>query len=55
MQHFRAAFAPIASHVLVCDSGSLATPDLRKLQFKRVPRPIYPLDPDVAFRLESSF
>jgi microcystin degradation protein MlrC len=43
-QHFRAAFAPIAAHVIVCDSGALCSPDLRRLPFHRVPRPIFPLD-----------
>lgn len=43
-QHFRAAFAPIAARVIVCDSGALCSPDLRRLPFHRVPRPIYPLD-----------
>jgi microcystin degradation protein MlrC len=44
MQHFRAAFEPIAARVIVCDSGALCTPDLRKLHYERVPRPIFPLD-----------
>jgi microcystin degradation protein MlrC len=43
-QHFRAAFAPIAARVIVCDSGALCSPDLRRLPFHRVPRPIFPLD-----------
>jgi microcystin degradation protein MlrC len=43
-QHFRAAFAPIASRVIVCDSGALCSPDLRILPFRHVPRPIFPLD-----------
>lgn len=44
MQHFRAAFEPIAVRVIVCDSGALCTPDLRRLTYHRVPRPIFPLD-----------
>jgi microcystin degradation protein MlrC len=44
MQHFRAAFEPIANRVIVCDSGALCTPDLTKLPYKNVPRPIFPLD-----------
>jgi microcystin degradation protein MlrC len=44
MQHFRAVFEPIASKIIVADSGALATPDMRKLIFEKVPRPIYPLD-----------
>lgn len=43
-QHFRAAFAPIAARVIVCDSGALCSPDLRQLPFHRVPRPIFPLN-----------
>ncbi len=47
MQHFRAAFEPIARKVIVCDSGALCTVDLAKLPYQNVPRPIYPLDPDM--------
>jgi microcystin degradation protein MlrC len=43
MQHFRAAFEPIAARVIVCDSGALCTPNLRKLPFRKVPRPMFPL------------
>jgi len=52
MQHFRAAFEPIASRVLVCDSGALASPDLTKFTFSRVPRPMYPLEPDTPYNAE---
>ncbi len=44
MQHFRAAFAPIAGRIIVCDSGALATLDYASLPYKNVPRPIFPLD-----------
>jgi microcystin degradation protein MlrC len=44
MQHFRAAFEPIAREVIVCDSGALCTPDLTKLTYVRARRPIFPLD-----------
>lgn len=44
MQHFRAAFEPIAGKVVVCDSGALCTPDLTKLPYRHVRRPIFPLD-----------
>ncbi len=44
MQHFRAAFEPIAGKVIVCDSGALCTPDLSKLPYRRVRRPLFPLD-----------
>jgi microcystin degradation protein MlrC len=52
MQHFRAAFEPIVSRVLVCDSGALASPDLTKFTFTRVPRPMYPLDPNTLYNPE---
>jgi microcystin degradation protein MlrC len=44
MQHFRAAFAPIAGRIIVCDSGALCTLDYASLGYKNVPRPIFPLD-----------
>ena len=47
MQHFRAAFEPIAEKVIVCDSGALCTTDVTKLPYQNVPRPMYPLDPDM--------
>ncbi|MBF9235526.1 M81 family metallopeptidase [Microvirga alba] len=51
MQHFRAAFEPIAGDIIVCDSGALCTPDLSKLPFRNVPRPIFPLDRDMTLSL----
>ena len=47
MQHFRAAFEPIAGEIIVCDSGALCTPDLSKLPYANVSRPIFPLDKDL--------
>lgn len=47
MQHFRAAFEPIAGKVIVCDSGALCTLQLDKLPYKNAPRPIFPLDRDM--------
>ncbi|WP_119166477.1 M81 family metallopeptidase [Algihabitans albus] len=44
MQHFRAAFEPIAARVIVCDSGALCTPNLAALPYQNVPRPVFPLD-----------
>ena len=44
---FRAEFEPIAGRVIVCDSGALATPDYRRLQYRNVRRPIFPLDPEL--------
>ena len=47
MQHFRAAFEPIAGEVIVCDSGALCTVDYAVLPFAKVPRPVFPLDRDI--------
>lgn len=49
MQHFRAAFEPIAGRVIVCDSGALATPQSHRKPYARVRRPIWPLDQDARF------
>lgn len=47
MQHFRAAFEPMAGQVIVCDSGALCTPRYDRLPYRNVPRPIFPLDKDM--------
>jgi microcystin degradation protein MlrC len=46
-QHFRGAFEPIAQQVLLADSGGFVSPNLLKLPYQTVRRPIYPLDKDV--------
>ena len=46
-QHFRAAFEPMADRVIVCDSGALCAPDHSALPYRRVKRPIFPLDQDI--------
>lgn len=43
-QHFRNAFTPIASSVLIVDSKGAVSPDLTHLDYKRTRRPIWPLD-----------
>jgi microcystin degradation protein MlrC len=47
MQHFRADFEPIAERVIVCDSGALCTPRYRLLEYRNVPRPMFPLDAEL--------
>ncbi len=47
MQHFRAAFAPIAGRIIVCDTGALCTTWYDRLPYAKVPRPIFPLDIDM--------
>ncbi len=44
MQHFRAAFTPIAGRIIVCDSGALCTLNYALLGYKNVPSPTFPLD-----------
>ena len=47
MQHFRAAFEPIAGAVIVCDSGALCTMDYAAMPYTRISRPTFPIDADV--------
>jgi len=47
MQHFRAAFEPIAAEVIVCDSGALCTMDYARLPYTNIPRPLFPFDKDL--------
>ena len=49
MQHFRAAFEPIAGKVIVCDTGALATPQAHLRPYVRVRRPVWPLDRDATY------
>lgn len=44
MHHFRGAFEPIASRVLVVDAGGLCTPDVTRRRYRRLRRPVFPLD-----------
>lgn len=43
MQHFRAAFTPIAGRIIVCDCGVLCTLNYASLGYKNVPDPTFPL------------
>lgn len=45
--HYRAAFTPIASQIIEVDTPGLSNPRLDRLQFYKLKRPIYPLDPDL--------
>jgi microcystin degradation protein MlrC len=44
VQHFRAAFAPIAREIVLVDSGGICSPDISRLRFNKLRRPIWPLD-----------
>jgi len=43
---FRAAYEPIAKAIFIVDTPGVSTANLRALPFRRVPLPIYPLDPE---------
>jgi microcystin degradation protein MlrC len=44
VQHFRAAYGPIAREIVLVDSGGICSPDISRLEFKKLRRPIWPLD-----------
>lgn len=44
--HFRAAFEPIAREVIVVDAAGINSPDLKRFPYKKVRRPVWPLDLD---------
>jgi microcystin degradation protein MlrC len=41
---FRAAYAPLAEHILIIDAPGVCSPNLRALPYARIRRPIHPLD-----------
>jgi microcystin degradation protein MlrC len=43
--HFYAAYAPIARAVLYTDGGGPSPLDIRKLPYRNIERPLWPLDP----------
>ena len=42
--HFRAGFGPFASRILVANTPGPTAPDMRRIPFKNVTRPLYPID-----------
>ncbi|MDP6028247.1 MAG: M81 family metallopeptidase [Pseudomonadales bacterium] len=42
--HYRAAYMPIAKKIIECAGCGVCTSDYDQVQFKRIRRPIYPLD-----------
>jgi microcystin degradation protein MlrC len=44
MQHFRAAFEPIAREVIEVDTGALSTRNFKERPYRKIRRPIWPLD-----------
>lgn len=51
--HFRAAFEPIATKVIEVDAPGISSPKLHTFDYKRLRRPIYPLDPETTWSPES--
>lgn len=43
-QHFRAAFEPIARHIVLCDGEGCTSSDLARFTYRRRPRPLYPFE-----------
>ncbi|MEP7357394.1 MAG: M81 family metallopeptidase [Anaerolineales bacterium] len=41
---FRASYDPFAAEIMIVDAAGVCSPNLRSLPFKRVRRPLYPLD-----------
>ncbi len=49
-QHFRAAFEPISKQIITVDSPGLTTLQFSFFDYKRLTRPIYPLDEAVVYQ-----
>jgi microcystin degradation protein MlrC len=47
---FRSAYQPIAQKMILVDTPGVSSPKLRTLPYRRVPRPLYPLDPRLKFK-----
>jgi microcystin degradation protein MlrC len=47
--HFRAAFEPVAERVVLVEGPGISGSDFRRLPFRKIRRPIWPLDEDVSF------
>src|SRR5215216_688455 len=54
--HFRAAFEPIARRVVLVEGPGTTGADLSRLTFRKVRRPIWPLDPaeEIGFAMEEN-
>lgn len=46
---FRAAYEPIARKIFVVDTPGVSSANLGSFRWKRITRPIYPLDPEIEF------
>jgi microcystin degradation protein MlrC len=50
--HYRAAFEPIAKEIIEVDAPGLSSSNLARFDYRRVRRPIFPLDPDTVYEPE---
>lgn len=50
--HYRAAFEPIAREIIEVDAPGLSSSNLSRFDFRRIRRPIFPLDPDTVYEPE---
>jgi microcystin degradation protein MlrC len=53
-QHFRAGFEPIARHIIIVSGPGVCSSDYGQFPFRNLPRPIYPLDPDMTWSYKGS-
>ena len=44
MQHFHAAFAPLANKVIYMGSPGTASREFKALTYRNIPRPMWPFD-----------
>ncbi|MCH7687028.1 MAG: M81 family metallopeptidase, partial [Planctomycetes bacterium] len=47
--HFRADLGPLASHIFDADTPGIHRPDFAAIDYRKLRRPIYPLEEDVTF------
>ena len=47
--HFRAAFTPVVSDILLVEGPGITGADLSRLPFRHIRRPIWPLDPEATY------
>ena len=47
--HYRAAFEPIAREIIEVDAPGLSSSNLERFDFKRIRRPIFPLDAETTY------
>jgi len=48
---FRSQYEPFAAKIIMVDTPGICSPNLRSLPYRRISRPIYPLDP-IEFKLQ---